>query len=183
MTLVGISVRGSPVAGVMYQPFVEDGKSYWGIRGVGTHGLTPATREKKELILTVTSSRVTADTQRAVECIKPDRVVHAGGAGYKILLVMERKADVYVLPGRGTKKWDTCAPEAILRAAGGKLTDVDGSTFMNGERERRRTNFILPRPRIEDYQYSADVDHSNERGVIASLGIEHDNIINALAKR
>ena len=127
MTLIGISVRGDPIAGVMYQPFVDQGKAYWGLRGVGTHGLQPVQREKKELVLTVTSSRVTGDTQRAIDRIKPDRVVHAGGAGYKILLVLERRADVYVLPGPGTKKWDTCAPEALLRASGGTLTDVAGS--------------------------------------------------------
>ena len=29
----------------------------------------------------------------------------------------------------GCKKWDTCAPEAILHAMGGKLTDMKGQTY------------------------------------------------------
>ena len=29
--------------------------------------------------------------------------------------------------GTGVKLWDTCGPEAILRAAGGRFTDLDGA--------------------------------------------------------
>jgi 3'(2'), 5'-bisphosphate nucleotidase len=29
----------------------------------------------------------------------------------------------------GCKKWDTCAPEAILHAIGGKLTDMWGNNY------------------------------------------------------
>ena len=33
---------------------------------------------------------------------------------------MEGKASAYVFASLGTKKWDTCGPEAILHAVGGK---------------------------------------------------------------
>ena len=33
-------------------------------------------------------------------------------------------ADAYVFATPGTKKWDTCAPEAILTALGGCMTDI-----------------------------------------------------------
>ena len=29
----------------------------------------------------------------------------------------------------GCKKWDSCAPEAILHALGGKLTDIKGDLY------------------------------------------------------
>jgi 3'(2'), 5'-bisphosphate nucleotidase len=35
-------------------------------------------------------------------------------------------ADLYIHPSRGTSLWDTCAPHAVLAAAGGVLTDVRG---------------------------------------------------------
>lgn len=45
-----------------------------------------------------------------------------GGAGNKVLRVIEGDAHAYVFASPGTKKWDTCAPEAVLVAMGGALT-------------------------------------------------------------
>ena len=70
--------------------------------------------------------------------MKPDEVLRQGGAGnkvkskksqefddpivLKVLRVIEGDAHAYVFASPGTKKWDTCAPEAILVAMGGRLT-------------------------------------------------------------
>lgn len=42
---------------------------------------------------------------------------------------------MYVFASPGCKKWDTCAPEAILSAAGGKLTDILGNPYKYGATE------------------------------------------------
>ena len=63
------------------------------------------------------AARVVADC--ALNCI-------AGGAGNKILAVAEGRADV-ALMHFGTSLWDTCAPEAVLRSRGGKVTDLFGA--------------------------------------------------------
>ena len=34
-----------------------------------------------------------------------------GGAGHKVILLMEGEANCYVMASPGCKKWDTCAPE------------------------------------------------------------------------
>ena len=41
----------------------------------------------------------------------------AGAAGNKLLMVAEGRADIAVMHLK-TSLWDTCAPEAILRASG-----------------------------------------------------------------
>lgn len=46
-------------------------------------------------------------------------------------------ASIYVFASPGCKKWDTCAPEAILNAAGGKLTDILGNYYKYGASETR----------------------------------------------
>lgn len=43
----------------------------------------------------------------------------AGGSGYKILLVIEGRADLLAYCDPNTKKWDTCAGEAIMKGLGG----------------------------------------------------------------
>jgi 3'-phosphoadenosine 5'-phosphosulfate (PAPS) 3'-phosphatase len=40
--------------------------------------------------------------------------------------MLEGKVDAYCFPKSGTKTWDTCAPEAILQAYGGELTQPNG---------------------------------------------------------
>ena len=47
----------------------------------------------------------------------------------KVLLVLERRVHVYVHASRGCSLWDTCAPEAVLKAGGGMLTDALGNSI------------------------------------------------------
>ena len=65
-----------------------------------------------------------------VELVKDDIVIKSGGAGNKILLLLENRGDVY-LSDRGVSHWDTCAGEAILEAHGGRLCKL--TDFINGE--------------------------------------------------
>ena len=68
------------------------------------------------------------------------------GAGHKVLLLIEGKAHSYVFCSPGCKKWDTCAPEAILHSVGGKLTDIKGN----------------------DYEYHKEVGFVNDWGTLAT---------------
>ena len=51
------------------------------------------------------------------------------------MLVMEGEAHIYLHPSPGCKKWDTCAPEAVLRAMGGVLTDIKGDSYKYNKEE------------------------------------------------
>ncbi len=75
------------------------------------------------------------------------------------LQLLEGKAHAYVFASPGCKKWDTCAPEAVLEAHGGVLTDILGN----------------------HYSYGANVSHPNTLGVIASAkSVNHQNIIDLI---
>lgn len=65
---------------------------------------------------------------------------------FQVLLLIEGKAHAYVFPSKGCKKWDTCAPEALLHAFGGKLTDIHGNPI----------------------QYHSTVEHMNSSGGLAT---------------
>ena len=81
-----------------------------------------------------------------------------GSVGLKIGLVTEAQRDLYVYTGGRTKIWDTCGPEAVLTAAGGKMSDVDGNSLVY-DRE----------------------DLYNRRGIVASNGPLHPFVIETLA--
>lgn len=71
-------------------------------------------------------------------------------------MLIEGKAHAYVFASKGCKKWDTCAPEAILTAVGGKLTDMHGAF----------------------YQYGKEVQHPNTGGVFATTrNLNHEELL------
>ena len=53
-------------------------------------------------------------------------LVPAGGAGYKFIQLLEGAGEAYVHPG-SIRKWDVCAGEALLRAAGGGVAQWSGA--------------------------------------------------------
>lgn len=57
------------------------------------------------------------------------QILRAGGCGYKVLMLLEGAGHLYLFPSAGAKRWDTCAPEAVLTAAGGALTDLRGNHY------------------------------------------------------
>jgi 3'(2'), 5'-bisphosphate nucleotidase len=138
--LVGIAVEGKPVAGVIHQPFygtmaglptAQQGRTVWGMLGLGVRGIVPRpSPEHGGLRLAVSRSHYSGTVERVTECLQAKEKVIAGGAGNKILMVLENVVDAYIYPSPGTKRWDTCAGDAIVRAAGGAVTDVHGRDLM-----------------------------------------------------
>jgi 3'(2'), 5'-bisphosphate nucleotidase len=84
--------------------------------------------------------------------------IRRGSVGIKTGLIVERQCDLYVHLSPRTKHWDTCAPEAILSEAGGRLTDLWGKAI---------------RYNTEDVQ--------NRNGLVAASGAAHPLVIERLA--
>jgi 3'(2'), 5'-bisphosphate nucleotidase len=135
--LIGVSVHGKSVAGVIYQPFynyqagptAQLGRTIWGIIGLGAFGFNPNVADPSQRIVVTTRSHETEAVKNAIAACQPTEVCKVGGAGHKVLLLIEGKAHAYIFASAGCKKWDTCAPEAVLHAVGGKLTDMHGNLF------------------------------------------------------
>ncbi len=108
----------------------------------------------------VTSSRShrTALLDRALEHLNPGSLVSLGSAGLKGVAVARNVVDVYMAPGRAGCLWDSCAPEAIVRAAGGEFTDAWGANI----------------------DYRAD-QVENHRGVVAANPALHAAVVKRLA--
>ncbi|CAF0788268.1 unnamed protein product [Rotaria sordida] len=133
--LIGFATQGNAIGGIIHQPFYTDGnehgRSIWGLVNSGVYG--KYIRNNKPLpgrIIAGSLSHRSKTVIDAVNACQPTEVLQAGGCGYKVLLVLERRVHAYVHASRGCSLWDTCAPEAILRAAGGMLTDIQGNKIL-----------------------------------------------------
>jgi 3'(2'), 5'-bisphosphate nucleotidase len=83
-----------------------------------------------------------------------------GSAGLKGAQIAEGLAEAYVDTGASTKRWDACAIDALVTAAGGRVSDVSGAPI--------------------DYRGPS---LANERGLLASNGLLHEAILVKLAKQ
>lgn len=167
--LIGISVSGKAVGGIIHQPFPgystgnvsPSGRTLWGLVGLGCFGLTPKQPPNDRLVITTTASHGNKNIEDSITALKPDEVLKVGGAGHKVLLVIEGRAHSYVFTSNGCKRWDTCAPEAILHACGGRLTDSFGGGI--------------------EYNYRQDKDYQNRLGIVASINEEiHARVIQGI---
>ena len=53
--------------------------------------------------------------------------IRVGGAGNKVLQVLEGNADVYLSLSKRVKYWDTCAGHALVHSRFGLVNDKDGN--------------------------------------------------------
>lgn len=95
------------------------GKCYWGMCTTTLTASSLSVPGVRSNIICISGSE---DTKIKGELRqKGFQLVGAAGAGYKILAVITGLADAYILSKNSTFKWDTCGPQAILRALGGDL--------------------------------------------------------------
>ncbi|MBW2213942.1 MAG: 3'(2'),5'-bisphosphate nucleotidase CysQ, partial [Deltaproteobacteria bacterium] len=66
-----------------------------------------------------------------------------GSVGLKAGLIAEQEADLYVHISDKSSAWDACGPEAVLRAAGGRFTNLAGNPYRYGGSDLRNRSGIL----------------------------------------
>jgi 3'(2'), 5'-bisphosphate nucleotidase len=123
---------GVPVAGCVYAPALD--RMYTGGTTATAEGKPMTTRPYPEALVAV-ASRSHRDGQ--TDAFLADLGVaetRSAGSSLKFCLVAEGTADVYPRFGP-TMEWDTAAGDAVLRAAGGTVTNPDGSIFRYGKAE------------------------------------------------
>ncbi len=162
--MIGLAVNGQARLGVVYRP--EGDLLYAG--AVGTEAWmeqqgvrTPLVLKERDsgrsLILTVSRSHRHPMVEKIGQALGVGNEMPSGSVGLKIGLIARGEADVYLEPGPYTRLWDACAPEAILRAAGGQFTT------------------ILGQPLVYDLHQLA-----NTHGLLATNGFCHERVVQAL---
>jgi 3'(2'), 5'-bisphosphate nucleotidase len=112
---------------------VEDGSAR---KSIGARTIPPEG-------LTVVSSRSHGDRE-ALERFTAGRRVSrevVAGSSLKFCLLASGEADVYPRFGR-TMEWDTAAGDAVLRAAGGRVTELNGEPLAYGKPGFENPHFI-----------------------------------------
>lgn len=162
---IGLAENGECVLGVVYQPLT--GVLYRAVRGGSAWIERPEAEPEQARVsnhidlatmrLAASRSHRSPRMDKVVQKFGVKQEVRRGSVGIKVGLIVEQQCDLYVHLSPRTKQWDTCAPEIILQEAGGKLTDLFGRPLRYNSREVQ-----------------------NRNGIVASNGVAHQKIIDAL---
>lgn len=160
--MIGLVCDGKPTVGVVYQP-VPDRLFYGTPAGaVMVHqGETRAlavsqVADAASVRLVASKSHRSRELDRVKDELGITNELNIGSVGVKLCVIAAGMRDLYVNPATKTKAWDTCAPEAILVPAGGRLSDLFGNPM----------------------DYTVELAH--HRGLVASNGRVHDEVIGKL---
>ncbi len=159
--MVGLAVDGRPALGVVNQVAAE--RLFYATVGNEARMRTPDgvrtlhvsnRRDISEMAIAVSRSHRPPLVDTLKERLGIKQEISSGSVGVKIGLLALGEVDIYVHPGQGVKEWDTCAPEAVLIAAGGRMTDCFGNTLAYNQPDVHRRN-----------------------GIVATNGLVHDQVV------
>ncbi|MFQ5678708.1 MAG: 3'(2'),5'-bisphosphate nucleotidase CysQ [Gemmatimonadota bacterium] len=151
--MVGLAEEGRAVLGAVYQPAAD--LLYVGLPDAGAWAVAGAQQIREpdrlraagtpgeELRLARSRSHPDAALERLTKSLGRVEVVRSGSVGIKCALVASGGADLYVHPVPHLKEWDTCAPEAVLRGAGGRVSDCSGRPLRYGKPDPRQPRGIV----------------------------------------
>jgi 3'(2'), 5'-bisphosphate nucleotidase len=136
---IALVVQHEPVLGVVSAPAQK--LTYWGVAGDRAYARAHDAETRAihtvapQQPLRVLGSRSHASPQTAAYLSRlGPHVVSGVGSSLKFCLLAEGKAELYVRFG-ATSEWDTAAGQAVLEAAGGHVTRMDGHRLRYNCRE------------------------------------------------
>ena len=91
-----------------------------------------------------------------IQKIDFNKVITMGSIGCKIASIIRGDSDIYIslsLIGKSSPKdWDFAAPEAILKAAGGVITNLDNQELIYGNSNFEQGGIIIASNNINSHE-------------------------------
>ena len=163
--MIGLALDGHACLGVVYRPDkdilyagITDQEAWMESNGNRVPLRTKNTHNPQDLSIVVSRSHRNPSIDAIKGKIGLTHETVSGSVGLKIGLIANSQADVYIEPGPFTSAWDACAPEAILRGAGGRFTDRFGQGIVYNPAHLKNT-----------------------MGLVGTNGPCHDSVIQAIS--
>ena len=101
----------------------------------------------KEMTIVTSKNHRNEKLKDLIEKISFKKTIVMGSIGCKVASIIRGDSDIYIalsLPGKSAPKdWDFAAPEAILKAAGGSITNIDNEDLVYGSTDLKHSGIII----------------------------------------
>jgi 3'(2'), 5'-bisphosphate nucleotidase len=147
--MVGLVVDGQPVLGAVYLP--DGDVLYAAAQGTGAWVERRGQRGRLTCPpvnggpLRLVGSRSHRDPLLATmqDALGITDVAPCGSVGVKCSRIAEGRYELYIHPSSHMREWDTCAPEVVLREAGGSVTDCRGRSLRYNKSDPRQVDGMV----------------------------------------
>ena len=101
----------------------------------------------KEMTIVTSKNHRNQKLKDLIKNINFKKTIVMGSIGCKVASIIRGDSDIYIalsLPGKtAPKDWDFAAPEAILKAAGGSITNIDNEDLVYGKTDLKHSGIII----------------------------------------
>ena len=151
---LALNYKGRPCLGVVLIPekgelWISYAEKLWCESRNGSirkHNLSK-TNILKEMTIVTSKNHRNEKLKKLIEKINFNKTILMGSIGCKVASIVRGESDIYIslsLPGKSAPKdWDFAAPEAILKAAGGSITNIDNEDLVYGRNDLKHSGIII----------------------------------------
>ena len=160
---LALNYKQKPFMGIVLIPerdelWIADGEQVWCEKKNGLVIRPNLSKNKslEELVLVTSKNHKNENLKNLIEKIQFNEVKVMGSIGCKIASIIRGESDIYIslnLPGQSSPKdWDLAAPEIILKAAGGAITNLDNKDLVYGESKFEHNGVIVASSNIKTHK-------------------------------
>ena len=151
---LGLNYKNKPYIGIVLIPekdelWIADGEKVWGEKRDGSI-IKPNLSKNiilQEMTLVTSKNHRNTTLRNLIQKIHFKEVIIMGSIGCKIASILRGQSDIYIclsMPeGSSPKDWDFAAPEAILKAAGGAITNIYNEELVYGVSNLQQGGIIV----------------------------------------
>ena len=151
---LALNYKQKPYIGIVLIPekeelWIADGDDVWCEKRDGSTIRPNLSKNKdlKNMTLITSKNHSNEILKNLIKEIHFKKVKIMGSIGCKIANIVRGESDIYIcwsLPGKSSPKdWDFAAPEAILKASGGAITNLDNEELIYGKTNFKQEGIII----------------------------------------
>ena len=151
---LALNYKQKPLIGIVLIPernelWMTTGKNIWCEKRDGNLYKPFILKDKSlnEMTLVTSKNHRNEQLRNLIDKLNFSKVIVMGSVGCKIASIIRGESDIYIslsLPGQSSPKdWDFAAPEAILRAAGGAITNLDNKDLIYSKNSFEQPGVII----------------------------------------
>ncbi|MDC3092034.1 3'(2'),5'-bisphosphate nucleotidase CysQ [Prochlorococcus sp. AH-716-M18] len=151
---LALHFKQKPLIGIVLIPkrnelWISNGKKVWCENRNGNHFSNNLSNKNNldEMIIVTSKNHRNKTLENLIDSINFKKKITMGSIGCKIASILRGESDIYIclsLPGQTSPKdWDFAAPEAILKSAGGAITDLENRELSYNQPNYEQAGIII----------------------------------------